>query len=330
MYPLPLTQAYPVSSYLMNPYRIVVFTDCAGIGAVEYIHVMLVYREDEMQPCFAVAAEVNQLAQHLGSGSHFLCTYDERHNNLGSSNDWANLETFIRKGLDIVAERFNVSPPQQSTSGSGNPRNTTEDRAIPLRYALAAYQQTLGYAPTSHIPFIQFNLGNTYSDLSLLEDQAGNLHKAVTAYQEALRSFTPPSSAYALTQRNLGHTYLDLSTIEDPLSNLRHAIAAYQESLGGDRQESASGNDAMTHIKLGIAYFKLAGLEDRGKNLRCAIAAYQEALRYIIPQRDPVSYAGTQNNLGLAYRALAAIEDHERNMRYATDAFQKAARYHRP
>lgn len=109
MYPLPLTKATPVRTRMIEAYRVIILTDCQGIGVVQYAHAALVYSADNPRPIFAVASEVNRMAQAFGGGSHFLCVYDDKHYNYGSSDDWADLEKFTQEALRLVSEHlFNL------------------------------------------------------------------------------------------------------------------------------------------------------------------------------------------------------------------------------
>jgi tetratricopeptide (TPR) repeat protein len=53
---------------------------------------------------------------------------------------------------------------------------------------------------------LQNALGNAYRDLAGVEARADNLHRAIAAYTEALRFYTPDAAPldYAMTQNGLG------------------------------------------------------------------------------------------------------------------------------
>jgi len=75
-------------------------------------------------------------------------------------------------------------------------------------------------------------IGSTWSEEygpHYQRDPRGALRRAIAAYQEALRFYTPKTAPldYAMTQNNLGNAYADLAAHEDPVGNLRRAIAAY-------------------------------------------------------------------------------------------------------
>jgi tetratricopeptide (TPR) repeat protein len=182
-----------------------------------------------------------------------------------------------------------------------------------LRKAIAAYEAALEYYTPQVAPLdyaaTQNNLGNAYSELSGIEDQANNLRRAIAAYEAALEFCTPQVAPldYAQTQNNLGNAYIYVSKIEDPLGNLRKAIAAYEAALAYRTPQAVPLGYATTQNNLGIAYRDLSETEDRLGNLRKAITAYEAALEYRTPQAAPVDYAQTQLNLALTYKKLGDL-----------------------
>jgi tetratricopeptide (TPR) repeat protein len=158
------------------------------------------------------------------------------------------------------------------------------------------------------------------------------LRKAIAAYEEALRFYTPKVAPpdYAWTQNKLGLAYRRLSEHEDPVGNLRRAIAAFEEALRFWTPDVAPLDYALTQHNLGGAYWGLSEHEDPVGNLRRAIAAYGEALRFRTSDIGPLDYAATQHNLGLAYRRLSEHEDPVGNLRRAIAAFGEALRFWTP
>jgi hypothetical protein len=115
-----LKRARPARRYQLGPYLAVVFSDCVSMGTVQYTHVLFVLPENGTEPRLAVAAEVNTLHGQPGfeaSGSHFLGVFPgSSHENLGASDDWADLERFTRKALELAAGRLGVADaPQEIT-----------------------------------------------------------------------------------------------------------------------------------------------------------------------------------------------------------------------
>ena len=87
-------------------YSGILFGDIEGAGRIEYLHVLVIFDENQ-RPCFFVTSEVNATAKQLGGGSHFLCVFDgDRHLNYGSSDDWADEAKFCAEALRIVRKRF--------------------------------------------------------------------------------------------------------------------------------------------------------------------------------------------------------------------------------
>ncbi|MBE2271251.1 MAG: TIR domain-containing protein, partial [Anaerolinea sp.] len=176
----------------------------------------------------------------------------------------------------------------------------------------------------------QNSLGIAYLNLAGVEDRAGNLRRAIAAYEDALKYRTPAAAQYdyAMTQNNLGTAYANLAGVEDRAGNLRRAIAAFEEALKYRTPATAPLDYAATQNNLAVAYRNLSEIEDRAGNLHRAIAAYEEALNYRTPAAAPLAYAMTQNNLGAAYRNLAAVEDRAENLRRAIAAYEAALQFY--
>ncbi len=107
-----LKDARPVRRYRIGTYLATLLTDCVSAGHTQYAHVLIVFKEGIPQPCFAVASEVNQM-RGLGlkeSDSHFLGVFPgDMHHNLGASKEWADLEVFARKALELTAGHLAVT-----------------------------------------------------------------------------------------------------------------------------------------------------------------------------------------------------------------------------
>ncbi len=110
MYPLSISKFKVVGDHWIGKYRVVVVTECVSAGLIQYAHAALVLDSKEPRPIYAVASEVNALATATGGGSHFLCVYDDRHGNYGSSDDWGDLEKFTQEALRLIALRFADKP----------------------------------------------------------------------------------------------------------------------------------------------------------------------------------------------------------------------------
>lgn len=120
MYLPMINDARHVSSYMFGrEVMVMFFTDCKSAGTIQYTHVAFVYRIDPDKPMpktpppviFAVASEVNAMAQH-GGGSHFLGVFPgSGHMNYGASDDFADLEKFSARALEVVAEQLQLTVP---------------------------------------------------------------------------------------------------------------------------------------------------------------------------------------------------------------------------
>ena len=143
-------------------------------------------------------------------------------------------------------------------------------------------------------------------------DEVKNTHKAIAAYQEALRIYTPKTAPadYAMVQNNLGNAYARLSPVGDD-ANLRRSIACYTEAARFWTVESAPLSYAMVQNNLGNTYIALTEGK-RGENLQRAIACYQKALKVYVALnsagrnagRTSSGYAELQFKLGKSYAAL--------------------------
>src|SRR5512136_2237169 len=101
-----------------GPCSCVLVTDCKNSSRVQYAHVMYVYEGGDFltgRPCLAVASEVNRMASAGSGRSHFLGLFPgEGHVNLGAADEWAEMEKFAAKALEVIAEQFSLpKPPEQ-------------------------------------------------------------------------------------------------------------------------------------------------------------------------------------------------------------------------
>jgi protein-arginine kinase activator protein McsA len=239
---------------------------------------------------------------------------------------WA-IENDLELALDLVANTANL----QKAHGYGR------DNLAWAEQALAAAQQR---GTPAQIARAQVSLGNALQHAAGLpgEDRGARLRQALSAYDEALRFYTPTSAplAYATTQNNRGAVLQDLATLaeEDRAARLRQALSAYDEALRFYTPTSAPLDYAMTQNNRGNVLQDLATLaeEDRAARLRQALSAYDEALRFYTPTSAPLDYAMTQNNRGAVLRALATLaeEDRAARLRQALSAYDEALRFYTP
>ncbi|MDN5273710.1 tetratricopeptide repeat protein [Chloroflexus sp. MS-CIW-1] len=119
-----------------------------------------------------------------------------------------------------------------------------------------------------------------------LGTRCARLRQVLSAYDEALRFYTPTSAplAYAMTQNNRGAVLQALATLaeEDRAARLRQALSAYDEALRFYTPTSAPLAYAMTQGNLLNLYQTLAGEpgEDRMSRLLDALRAGWTAFRF--------------------------------------------------
>ncbi|MCL6542173.1 MAG: hypothetical protein K6T87_16575 [Roseiflexus sp.] len=185
---------------------------------------------------------------------------------------WA-IENDLELAQDLVASTANL---QQARDGYGR------DNLAWAEQALTAAQQR---GTLAQIARARVSLGNALQHAATLaeEDRAARLRQALSAYDEALRFYTPTSAplAYAMTQNNRAVLLSDLASVpgEDRGARLREALAAYDAALRIYTAETVPLAYAMTQNNRAVLLRDLASVpgEDRGARLRealrCALTA---------------------------------------------------------
>jgi hypothetical protein len=239
---------------------------------------------------------------------------------------WA-IENDLELAQDLVANTANL----QKAHGYGR------DNLAWAEQALAAAQQR---GTLAQIARVRVALGNALQHVATLaeEDRAARLRQALSAYDEALRFYTPTSAPldYAMTQNNRGAVLWALATLaeEDRAARLRQALSAYDEALRFVTPTSAPLDYAATQNNRAVLLSDLASVpgEDRGARLREALAAYDAALRIYTAETVPLAYAMTQNNRANLLSDLASVpgEDRGARLREALAAYDAALRYRTP
>lgn len=139
-----IVKAYRFESPRLGSHCGVLLTDCESPSPVRYAHVLVVNRGIFIfgQQCFAVAAEINKQAPPDSERSHFLGVFPgllggATHENLGASNEWADLDKFERRALAIIAERFGLAkqPEEFPINPEGMARNYPLPRPYPVTSA---------------------------------------------------------------------------------------------------------------------------------------------------------------------------------------------------
>lgn len=102
--------------FVFGRYRAAVLSDLRSLGKTEYEYAMVVAEEPDAKLRLIFTSERNRMygksmpdGEPLGA-SHFLCvSVGDEHRNCGSSNDWADLESFSQKALELAQELLGVS-----------------------------------------------------------------------------------------------------------------------------------------------------------------------------------------------------------------------------
>jgi len=98
-----------VKRYAAGTYEVVLLTDVKCAGIVRCSHLLVAFNKGEQEPCYVIAAEVNNLGSP-GDGSHFLgCYPGSAHINLGCSDDWGDLSRFEKKARELMSQDLGIS-----------------------------------------------------------------------------------------------------------------------------------------------------------------------------------------------------------------------------
>jgi hypothetical protein len=123
-----MKSAVPAGQYRLDPYFAVLLTHIEGLGPVQLLHVLVVYKTGEADPVFFVTAEIERPrrrgdvkpAGDTQPGGEVvpaapvvpcLCIFaeDGTHSHLECSAVWADLDTFVSRAIEIVKERYGVT-----------------------------------------------------------------------------------------------------------------------------------------------------------------------------------------------------------------------------
>ncbi len=123
-----MKSAVPAGQYRLDPYFAVLLTKIEGLGPVQLLHVLVVYKADEADPFFFVTAEIERpkpapagepdgLAERAeapapqADAEPCLCIFaeDGTHSHLECAPIWADLDTFAARAVEIVKERYGVT-----------------------------------------------------------------------------------------------------------------------------------------------------------------------------------------------------------------------------
>lgn len=102
-----IVNAKTLERFELGPYTAILYGDIEASGMVRYKYILAILNDGE--PRLFVSSEVNIMADELGGGSHFLCVFKgDSHLNFGSSDDWADLETFKPKAIEMAREHLGL------------------------------------------------------------------------------------------------------------------------------------------------------------------------------------------------------------------------------
>lgn len=123
-----MKSAVPAGQYRLDPYFAVLLTHIEGLGPMQLLHVLVVYKAGEADPVFFVTAEIERpkpppartsdgLTERVEAPSPeadaepCLCIFaeDGTHSHLERSPIWADLDTFAARAVEIVKDRYGVT-----------------------------------------------------------------------------------------------------------------------------------------------------------------------------------------------------------------------------
>jgi hypothetical protein len=98
--------------FAIGDYRAALLDNIQSVGGVEYAYILAV-RDRSGEPRLFVASEINAMsglmAEVTGGGSHVLGVFPgEGHENLGSSDDWADIDRFTERAVAIAKDRLGI------------------------------------------------------------------------------------------------------------------------------------------------------------------------------------------------------------------------------
>jgi len=114
MQPL-IKRATMLRKYRLGPNVTGLYGNIESAGSMQYSFILAVQRDTERQPFVFVTSEVSVLAHAMGP-SHVLGIFEgDRHVNMGFSDEWADLEHFTMRALEIAAGYVGVTDPPKLT-----------------------------------------------------------------------------------------------------------------------------------------------------------------------------------------------------------------------
>lgn len=148
-----------------------------------------------------------------------------------------------------------------------------------LRQATGSFTTSLsinsGNLSAIEIARTQYNLGNAFSHLSLVEEPTANLNHAIKAYEVALEFYSAAAFPldYATIEYHLGECYRSLASFQEKDANIRRAEEAYNLALAYHTDKSSPLEYAIIQHKLGLVLLE-------SYNIREAILCWRRAEEY--------------------------------------------------
>jgi hypothetical protein len=118
MYAPMIKSARRVREHILDAnHTAVLLTNIETNSTIEYTHLVAVFRRGKQDPIAFISSEAkskpdNPILKELGldgiefteePGSHFLCAFvEDGHRNFGASDEWADLEKFEVRALDLI------------------------------------------------------------------------------------------------------------------------------------------------------------------------------------------------------------------------------------
>jgi tetratricopeptide (TPR) repeat protein len=290
MYPLLLAKYKSVSGMLVKPYSISVLTDCVVVGLIQVAHAVIVHINDDRRPIFAVASEVNMMAKTSGAGSHFMCTYDDRHSNYGSSDDWADLTLFAAEALRLITKRFpelmklNLGLFEFGLLHDLMDRYQRELKSIDPQIDPEAYALT------------KFKWGNVCRDMAVRHRGKQNYFLAAIEHYHAAIPYLSRDKhprEYTDTFIDIAHSYSNAVINKYSKKGWINARDALQEAITTLNATIAAGHDypdkdlelGQLYDRLGVAFKRLDDFPKAIEAWRLSLEPYQKAQKPDLEQK---------------------------------------------
>jgi hypothetical protein len=107
LYAPTVIKADEIERFKIGTYEAIMLGNIQARGMIQYLYILEI--RDENGPCLYITSEVNAMKKELGGGSHFLCIFEgERHLNLGDSDEWANLDVFKGKAIELARKNLGI------------------------------------------------------------------------------------------------------------------------------------------------------------------------------------------------------------------------------